>query len=299
MSLEIDVAFVTNFDDNLRHLAQQRGSRLRGTVINKVITGDSHNFERIGAVAAVRRTSRHSASPNIDTPHSRRKVTLEDYHWSDLIDSVDEVKMLIRPTSNYAIAATNALARTQDDVIITAATGNANSIDRTGAATLVPLPAGQIVDKSFGTGSDTNLTLEKIIEARRILLRNEVDERDMMHFIFNSSAQSNLLNDQIVTSVDYAAVKALVEGRIDTYVGFKFTRSERLLGVADGTNADPVKNLAYSENAIGMAIAKDLTIKIGEETSSCFSMRVYAEESIAATRIEDEMVVEIQAVQAA
>ena len=68
------------------HLAQQKGSRLRDAVRSESVTGKSHFFERIGSTAALKRTSRHADTPRVDTPHSRRRATMEDYDWADLID---------------------------------------------------------------------------------------------------------------------------------------------------------------------------------------------------------------------
>ena len=104
MSIEITTAFVEQYKSNVFHLAQQKGSRLRDTVKLETVNGKSHFFERIGSVAAEKRTSRHADTPRMDTPHSRRKVTMDDYDWADLIDNEDKVRMLISPQSEYAMA---------------------------------------------------------------------------------------------------------------------------------------------------------------------------------------------------
>ena len=52
-------------------------------------------FDQIGVTAAQLRTSRHGSTPQIDTPHSRRKVSLDTYEWGDLVDDADKVRMLI------------------------------------------------------------------------------------------------------------------------------------------------------------------------------------------------------------
>ena len=61
----------------------------------------------------------------MDTPHSRRMVTMDSWEWADLIDDADKVRMLIDPTSSYAKAAAAAMGRAMDDEIIAAATGTA------------------------------------------------------------------------------------------------------------------------------------------------------------------------------
>lgn len=299
MSIEVDKAFVQQFSANLIHLAQQRGSKLAGTVMRKDVTGKYAHFDRLGATSAQKRTTRHGDTPLIDTPHSRRRVGLDDYEWADLIDQQDEVRMLIDPKSAYAQAGAWALGRTLDDLIVSAATGNAVSVSAADAASNVALPAAQTIDEDFGTGSDTNLTLEKLIEAKRILMKNEVDMSEEMTLVLNASALANLLNDSTITSADYNSIRALVRGEIDTFMGFKFVITERLSGTADGTDTDPVLCLAYPKSAIGLAMGKDINARISERDDKSYATQVYAAMTAGAVRIEDEKVVSIECVQAA
>jgi hypothetical protein len=84
-------------------------------------------FEQVGQATAQKRVSRHSDTPQIDTPHQRRRVSLVDYEYADLIDKQDQVRTLIDPTSSYAQAAAFALGRAMDDEIISSISGNAFS----------------------------------------------------------------------------------------------------------------------------------------------------------------------------
>lgn len=298
MSTQITTAFVQQFTDNIILLAQQRGSRVRDRVLNKVVTGDAAYFERIGAVAAQIRTSRHEDSPQIDTPHSRRRVTLTDYEWGDLIDKQDEVRLLIDPQSAYAMSAGWALGRAMDDVIISAATGVAVSVSSslTASTSNVSFAAGNIIDEDFGTTA-SNLTVAKLIEARRILMKNNIDMEEEMTLVHNASALAALLNTTQVTSADYNTVKALVHGEIDTFMGFKFVHTERLLGTADGTDTSPILCLAFSKSALGLAINKDITVRIAERPDKAFATYVYAMMGVGAVRIEEEKIVQIECVQ--
>ena len=219
MANTIAKAFVQQFQDNLIHLAQQKGSRLRASVNEQSVTGEKFNFERLGTVAAVVKSSRHTTTPVLEVPHSRRTATMTDYHWADLIDDEDKVRMLISPESHYAKSGANSMARAFDDLIIAAATGNA--VDGDGSN--VALPAGQ----KIAHGS-AGLTLAKLISAKEILDGNDVDPDEERFFVLGSQQVSNLLNTTEVKSADYNSIKALVQGDIDTFMGFKFLRSERL-----------------------------------------------------------------------
>ena len=123
MSTSVDIAFVQQFNANVLHLAQQKGSRLRDKVRVKTdIVGKSSHFERLASGSMFKRTSRHQDTQIGNLAHSRRRVTLDDYERGELIDEEDDFKMLIDPDNEYAIALGNAAGRQIDDVIITAAT---------------------------------------------------------------------------------------------------------------------------------------------------------------------------------
>jgi hypothetical protein len=79
MSTQITTAFVEQYKANVYHLTQQKGSKLRRAVRTETVVGKNAYFEQIGATAARERTSRHSDTPRMDTPHSRRRVSLKDY----------------------------------------------------------------------------------------------------------------------------------------------------------------------------------------------------------------------------
>jgi len=170
MSTQITTAFVEQYSSNVTMLSQQMGSKLRGAVDVETIKGKNAFFDQIGVTAAQVRTSRHGDTPQIDTPHSRRRVSLSDYEWADLIDDQDKVRMLIDPTSSYAKAAAAAMGRSMDDVIITALGGNADTGVSGGTSTA--LPSSQKVATADQTDG---LTLAKLLDAKRILDNNDVD----------------------------------------------------------------------------------------------------------------------------
>lgn len=282
MSIQITTAFVEQYKSNVFHLAQQKGSRLRDAVRSESVTGKSHFFERIGSTAALKRTSRHADTPRVDTPHSRRRVTMEDYDWADLIDQEDKVRMLISPQSEYAKAGAYAMGRAMDDAIIAAATGNAYA--GVSGGTTVALPAGQKI-----AVASSGLSVTKLISAKEILDGADVDPDEERYLICSAKQISDLLALTQITSADYNSVKALVQGQIDTFMGFKFIRSERL-GL-DGSSNRQV--LAFTKSAIGLAVGKDMSTKISERADKNYATQVFLSMTIGATRVEDEKVVEI------
>jgi len=224
---------------------------------------------------------------------------MEDYEWADLIDTNDEVRLLIDPKSGYAKAGGMALGRSMDDIIIAAVTGNSIAANAAETESSVALPATQKVSEDIG-GTDTNLNIEKLISARQKLMAGEIDMNEELTLVANASAlMAGLMNETEIQSADFNTVKALVRGDIDTFMGFNFMRTERILGTADGSDTDPKLCLAYAKSAIGLAIGKDIAVRISERDDKSYSTQVYACMTAGATRIEEEKVVQISCVQPA
>ena len=282
MSVQITTAFVEQYKSNVFHLAQQKGSRLRDACRTETVTGKSHFFERIGASAAQKRTSRHSDTPRVDTPHSRRKVSLDDYDWADLIDQEDKVRMLISPSSEYAQAGAWAMGRAMDDALIAAATGNA--FGGVAGGTTVALPSGNKV-----AHGSAGLNLAKLLSGKEIIDAADVDPEEERYVICSAGQITDLLNVTQVTSSDFATVKALAQGDIDTFLGFRFIRSERLGQDSDGNR----QVLMFTKSALGLAIGADVQTRISERDDKNYATQVFLSMSIGATRIEEEKMVEI------
>ena len=277
MSSQITTAMVEQYKSNVLMLAQQKGSKLRGTVRSEMVTGKNAYFERIGAVDMVDATSRHDDTPQIDTPHSRRRVSLTTSRFADLIDNADKVRTLIDPTSPYAMNAAWAAGRKMDAVIVAALAGNAYA--GVAGATTVALPSAQKV-----AAASAGLTIAKLRSAREILLGADVDLDMGATCIINPAGLTDLLSATEITSSDYNTVKALVQGQVDTFLGFKFVVS---------TQVTALKAYCYAKNAAVLAVGSEPVVRISERSDKNYSTQVFVEMDIGATRVEDEGVVEI------
>ena len=263
-------------------LSQQMGSLLRDAVDSESVNGEKAFFDQVGAAAAVLRTSRHADTPLVETPHSRRMVTMADYEYADLIDDADKVRLLADPTSTYSRAAAAAMGRAMDDVIITAALGTATT--GKDGSTSTSLPAGQ----KIAHGS-AGLTIAKLLSAKETLDANSVDPSITRHIIVSPKQISDLLNNTTVTSSDFNTVKALATGELNSFVGFNFIVSNRL---STDSNSDR-QVIAFASDGIKLAIGKEPSARIDERADKSYSTQVYYCQSIGATRMEESKVVEI------
>jgi hypothetical protein len=287
MSSQITTAFVEQYSANIQMLSQQMGSLLRDAVRNESVVGKDAYFDQIGKVTAILKTSRHSDTPQIDTPHSRRRVSLADYEFADLIDQQDKVRLLIDPTSSYAKAAAYAMGRAMDDVIIAAALGSSNT--GVSGGTAVALPAGNIT--AVGTGGANTMNIAKLALAKAKLDLGDVDPSITRHIIVSPTEIQDLLNTTTITSSDFNTVKALVQGEIDSFMGFKFHVSNRLVDNAAGNT----QCIAFAEDGILLGVGKDVTARIDERSDKSYATQVYYCQTIGATRMEEAKVVSVLA----
>ena len=289
-------AFVQAFRDAIVTLAQQKGSKLMKCVNVRDVTGKYDHFERIGATEAQDVTSRHDNTPLIEVPHSRRRVILGTSNWATLLDKRDEVRMLIDPRNAYTIAGSYAMGRKQDDKILAALTGNSTAVDSADAGSSIALPAGNIIAKNYafaGGGSDSNLTVEKIIRARGIIEEYEVDVDDPSNMLFcaiNAQGVQSLMNDAKYNNRDYG-MPVLDGGMIKSFYGVNFVQTERVLSDGSGNKLFPM----WAKSGMGMSVATDMTVKIAERPDKNHAWQVYIEMDTGVVRVEEEKVVAITA----
>tara|TARA_R100000951_G_scaffold19096_1_gene15792 strand:+ start:427 stop:1323 length:897 start_codon:yes stop_codon:yes gene_type:complete len=288
MSNQIDTAFVQQYSANVQMLAQQSGSRLRNAVRIENVVGKNAFIDQVGVATAQLRASRHADTPQMDTPHARRRLSLADYEYADLIDDQDKVRMLIDPTSSYAMAAANAMGRAIDDVIITAFDAAA-STGETGSTSTV-FDTNQDVAVSVG-GADTNMNLTKLREAKKLLDEADVDPSIPRYIVVGPSQIHALLADTSVTSADFNTVKALVQGEINEFMGFNFIMSNRLTPLESGNVR---KCFAFAQEGITLGIGKDVSARVDERADKGYATQVYYCMSIGATRMQENMVVRIK-----
>ena len=265
---------------------QQRGSRLRSAVRVEPVSAKYGYFDRVNSVSAVEKTSRHADTPQIDTPHVRRRVDMKDFHVADLIDKQDLIRIAGNPENAYVQSHIFSLGREMDNQIITAALGTAYESETGGTSTSFD-SGQQIAHGSAG------MTVAKLRTAKQLLDENEVG--DEPRYVACTAEQINdLLGETAVTSSDYNTVKALVAGEVNTFMGFTFIRTELL------TKASTTRScLAWSRGGLLLAVGMDIETDISVRNDKSNATQVYARATFGATRMYEEKVVEIQCTESA
>lgn len=312
MSFQVTNSFVQEYRDNAVHLAQQGKSRLQNCVRRDPdVVGANYFFERIGATGVQWKTGRHTPTPLISTPQSRRRVTMTTAQWSDAIDNDDKKKTLVDLESNYMKAARMAFDRAKDQVIIAA--GSGNSFSGQDGATAVTFPTSQIVADTAinnlntiegGTDDGGHMSPQRMLKIGRAFALNDVDPDEERYLaVGGRQIWDDLLKYVQVTSADYNTIKAIAAGAVEQYAGFKMIMSNLLL-LAGGTdcygNAVTVFTgatsgdrycIAWTAEGIGLAMNEDVIAKVAEDPGLSYALRPYMEMSLGATRIEEARVV--------
>ena len=229
------------------------------------------------------KTSRNEAINYIDPAHTRRWLSTKTFYWSALIDKEDLLRILIDPQSEYARAAAWAMGRNIDQVLINAFDATVTTGENADGTQAFDTSNQQIAAGSAG------LTIDKLRQAKQKLDVNEVDPGLRRYFLCSSKQIENLLGTTEVTNADYNTVRALMQGEVNTYMGFNFIRSELL--DKSGNNRDCY---AVVEDCMRLGIGRDILTKMSEvNTLVSHPTQIYFEMDLGAVRVQETNIVKV------
>jgi len=282
----ITTAFVKQFGMNIDILSQQKGSKLRNAVrLATGLVGEDAYIDQLDARTAQEKTTRNSDVNYAEGDYERRKISAITIYDATLIDKEDKLKMLIDPTSAEAQNIAYALGRKIDDKLCAAAFGTAY-YGKAGDSSET-FPAANVI--AVGAAG---LTLAKLLDAKEILDNYDVDEDEPRYIAVTGTQLKDLLNTTEVKSADYNTVRALVQGQVDTFCGFKFIRLST--GVLDTDSSSYRRVIAWAQNGLGLGIWRDMTARLDEIPGKHYAVQVYAAMDIGVTRLDSDKVVEIK-----
>jgi len=224
--------------------------------------------------------------------HTQRWALPTKYKTALPMHEGDLERMLADPRSQYARSIVAGINRTRDTIVMAAATGTVKQGPYS-AMTNAALPAGNIIPADGGSGAESPLTVEKLIDMRTILAKNEAWGYEKPMIVVTPDNIRSLLNDPTLTSADYNTVKALVNGNVDSFMGFTFIESNF---VPNDGNATPAEfklydTFAFLPSGVVEATWQDLKIRIDERPDKNYTWQIYATMTCGATRNQDQKVV--------
>ena len=275
MAIGLSNAFVTLFDAEVKQAYQAKAELVGATRMRRGVEGEVVKFPKVGKGAATLRVPQTDVTPlNVD--FSQVTATLQDWNAAEYSDIFMQQKVNFDERQELVQVLSSAIGRRQDQLIIDALTASGTSLT---------------VSNDIG-GTDTNLNVAKLREAKKLMDKNNVPPQDR-HMIIHANSLASLLSETNVTSSDFNTVKALVNGEIDTYLGFKFhtlgDRSEGGLAI-DGSLDRTL--FAFHKQAVGYAegLAPRTEINYVAEKTSHLVNTILSANAVA---IDDEGIVKL------
>lgn len=278
MAITIDSAFIEEYEDNVRHLAQQKETRVRPHVTEVSSGGEAYNFERLGPTDAVEKTGRRVPTVYVDDDWTRRVAQPKTFTHTMTVEHEDKVQMLVNPDSNYAMNQAMAMNREMDSIVIEAC--SADALDGDGA--LVPIPASQIIGDGLSP-----ISFDLITASQEQFMSDEIMPDYAKVMIVGPTQIRKLMQLTEQTSADYVQAQALQRyGIVPNWMGYTWIVSNLLEAPA----VDELYCIAMTTMAIGLAVNQDTFTRIGEDPSHSYMWQVFSQFTMGAVRVEDEHV---------
>lgn len=292
---QIPEFYTTEFSTNWEFLVQQKTSRLKEYATIDNIKGKEKSYNQLDDTTMRLITTRAGSTTADEVAQAKRWLRLQAYENASVLDEFDDTLLgeVVLPTSELVQNQAMAYMRRCDQTLIDALEGTAY----TGATgtTATTFPSSQDVAVNFvapnTTGSNSGLTLAKLIKAKSILGKNEaLNEGDQLVLVHTQQQLDDLLNNVTeIKSSDYNNVKALVEGEVDTFMGFKFVRTQLL---TLNSSTDVRSCFAYVKSGVILGLGeKKVHMDVLPTRSHALQIRTVA--LLGATRREEEKVVRI------
>jgi hypothetical protein len=236
MAVSLSNAFVTLFDAEVKQAYQASAMLVPAVRQRRGVEGSTVKFPKVGKGAATLRVAQTDITP-LNVGFSSVTCTLQDWNAAEYSDIFSQAKVNFDERSELVKVVASAMGRRQDQLILDALAASGTSLT---------------VSNDIGA-SDSNMNIAKLREAKRLMDKNNVPP-DNRHIIIHANGLSNLLSESTVTSSDFNTVKALVQGELNTYMGFQFhvlgDRAEG--GLAIDGSLDRVC-FAFHRDALGYA----------------------------------------------
>ena len=285
MSENLFKLFVTQFSTLLHLKLQQRQSRLRGRCMEGFHVGKQASpIQYIGAIQMKAPSGRFTPLDRQDVDFTRRWVFPVDKEAVQMIDTFDELKILQDPKSQYSDVAAAAVAREWDDRLIGAAFATAQIGQDAGGLSSETFNSSLFqIASTFGASAAVGVTVAKMIEAKRIFRKAQVDlEAESVTWITNSQGESDLLNQVQVVSTEFSDRPTLQDGKVTRFMGFDIIYSERLTSTSNVR-----QNIVFVRSGIYLGIWRDTYNDVSQRKDlSSLPYQLYTAMSSGATRLE-------------
>lgn len=297
MSINIPTHYVQQYTSNVSMLLQQKVSKLRAAVMTGSYTGKQASIvDQVGPVEMLPVTSRFAPMGRVDAALDRRWVFPSDFELPQLIDNFDKLRLITDLQSSYVQNAHMAANRKIDRLICAAFTATAKTGEEGGTSTI--FTAANEVDVATG-GSNSKLNVAKLREVKRLMMANDIDFDMEEAYIGITAADHDALFGEIqVTSREFnGGAPVMQNGKIESFMGFKFIHCELIETVLAGTNEVTLPVWVKSGMHLGIWEDVKANVSIRNDLSS-LPYQIYTTLTMGATRTEEDKVYAIESYRA-
>jgi len=239
MSIQLSQIAQIEFDEQIKAAYQNAGILRPHVRVRTGVVGNTCEFRRYARGMATPRVPQTDVVP-MNTAYAKRQAVLTDWNAAEYTDVFDQATTNVDEKAIVAANIANAIGRREDQMIL----------DALDAAN----PTANI-DTNVG-GANSGMNLAKLRRAKRFLDDRAVPN-GMRCLVHSAEALEQLLSLPEVTSSDYNTIKALVNGELNTYMGFTLAMMEaRDEGGLPKTGTLRTA-FAFDKMAVGLAIGID------------------------------------------
>lgn len=244
-------AFYNAYTSGYEAVLQQKRPLYQGLLREERIEGENQSYDFLGTMELDEKTTRFEDIPLEDATHNRRWITPKWYRKGIPIDKEDDIALHTDPTSDYIQMLAKGEIRKENSVITAAffanVSGGKNPGDDTYVLSNVAYSTGGTgrtivhdVQTDFTAGgTSTGLTIEKLRLAKRALQELENDPDDMFYIAVAPAQMADLTRQAETQSIDTSAIKSLVDGVVNEYMGFRFVITNNItIGSSNDIDAD-------------------------------------------------------------
>lgn len=297
MSVNIPTHYVQQYSANIALLLQQRGSKLRNAVmVGSHVGKQASPVDQIGKVEMQAVTSRFAPMGRVDAPTDRRWVFPSDFDLPQLIDTFDKLRLITDPSSSYVQNAVMAAGRQFDRLICTAFTGTAKT-GETGS-TSTSFTAANEVDVATG-GANSKLNVAKIKAVKKLMMANHIDfDMEEAYIGITAEDHASLLDEiQIISSDFNGQAPVLRDGKVDSFLGFRFIHCELIETMLAGTNE--VTLPVWVKSGMYLGVWDDIKNDVDQRKDlQGLPWQLYTTMTSGATRLEENKVYAIESYRA-
>lgn len=301
--------FYNAYTSAYTQVPQERRNVFDGKVTMDTIEGENKSYQDFGISTMKKKTTRFTEVVPTDNDMRRRWIFPEFYYDVKLVDRQDNIALLADPTSSFITSLAYAIERQKRDVVLAAfdasVSGGKNPGDTTYTFTNTAISNAtgrtvphDVTNQGTAGGTSSGLTVEKLILVREKFATLGIPDGVPIMLACSFRQKSDLLREAETQSSDTSEIKALVDGRIDSYMGINFVTTNAItIGSSNDIDSDTnvYECFAYIPEGVILATNPSPTFMIDRRVEMVGDVwQIKADFGCNALRLHEDMVIKVE-----